>query len=133
MLAVTTYITTDIAATPLFWVVPLAIYIGTFIVAFARRQFLRLRILLVLQGMALAAAGVVGMTGTPNAAGLIIALSAFTLTAAACHTELAKRRPDVGRLTGYDSLISVGGALGGVFSALLAPILFRAHGSIRCC
>ena len=44
MLAVTTYITTDIAATPLFWVVPLAIYIGTFIVAFARRQFLRLRI-----------------------------------------------------------------------------------------
>ncbi len=124
MLAVTTYITTDIAATPLFWVVPLAIYIGTFIVAFARRQFLRLRILLVLQGMALAAAGVVGMTGTPNAAGLIIALSAFTLTAAVCHTELAKRRPDVGRLTGYYLLISVGGALGGVFSALLAPILF---------
>ncbi len=124
MLAVTTYITTDIAATPLFWVVPLAIYIGTFIVAFARSQFLRLRILLVLQGMALAAAGVVGMTGTPNASGLIIALSAFTLTAAVCHTELAKRRPDVGRLTGYYLLISVGGALGGVFSALLAPILF---------
>jgi len=124
MLAVTTYITTDIAATPLFWIVPLAIYIGTFILAFARRQFLRLRILLVLQGMALAAAGVVGMTGTPSAAGLIIALSAFTLTAAVCHTELAKRRPDVGRLTGYYLLISVGGALGGVFSALLAPILF---------
>jgi hypothetical protein len=124
MLAVTTYITTDIAATPLFWVVPLAIYIGTFIVAFSRRQFLRLRILLVLQGTALAAAGVVGMTGTPNASGLIVALSAFTLTAAVCHTELAKRRPDVGRLTGYYLLISVGGALGGVFSALLAPILF---------
>ena len=124
MLAVTTYITTDIAATPLFWVVPLAIYIGTFILAFARRQFVRLRILLVLQGMALAAAGVVGMTGTTNAAGLIIAISAFTLTAAVCHTELAQRRPDVGRLTGYYLLISVGGALGGVFSALLAPVLF---------
>ncbi len=124
MLAVTTYITTDIAATPLFWVVPLAIYIGTFILAFARRQILRLRILLVLQGIALAAAGVVGMAGTPNAAGLIIALGAFTLTAAVCHTELAKQRPDVGRLTGYYLLISVGGALGGLFSALLAPILF---------
>jgi len=74
--------------------------------------------------MALAAAGIVGVTGTPNAACLIIALSAFTLTAAVCHTELAKRRPDVGRLTGYYLLISVGGALGGVFSALLAPILF---------
>jgi hypothetical protein len=124
LLAVTTYVTTDIAATPLFWVVPLAIYIGTFILAFARRQFLPPRILLVLQGMALAAAGVVGMTGTTNAAGLIIALSAFALTAAVCHTELAQRRPEAGRLTSYYLLISVGGALGGVFSALLAPVLF---------
>lgn len=124
MLAVTTYITTDIAATPLFWVVPLAIYICTFILAFARRQFIGQRTLLALQGMALAAAGLVGMSGTPNAAGPIISLSAFTLTAAVCHTELAQRRPDVRRLTGYYLLISVGGALGGVFSAVLAPVLF---------
>jgi hypothetical protein len=124
MLAVTTYITTDIAATPLFWVVPLAIYIGTFILAFARRQFIGQRTLLALQGMALAAAGLVGLSGTPNAAGLIISLSAFTLTAAVCHTELAQRRPDVRRLTSYYLLISVGGALGGVFGAVLAPGLF---------
>ena len=124
MLAVTTFITTDIAATPLFWVVPLAIYIGTFILAFARRQFIGLRTLLALQGMALAAAGVVGISGTPNAAGLIISLSAFTLTSAVCHTELAQRRPDARGLTDYYLLISLGGALGGVFCALLAPVLF---------
>jgi hypothetical protein len=124
MLAVTTYITTDIAATPLFWVVPLAIYIGTFMLAFARRQFIGQRTLLALQGMALAAAGLFGMIGTPTTASLIISLSAFTLTAAVCHTELAQRRPDARGLTGYYLLISLGGALGGVFCALLAPVLF---------
>ena len=124
MLAVTTYITTDIAATPLFWVVPLAIYIGTFMLAFARRQFIGQRTLLALQGMALAAAGLVGMYGTPTTVSLIISLSAFTLTAAVCHTELAQRRPDARGLTGYYLLISLGGALGGVFCALLAPVLF---------
>jgi hypothetical protein len=124
MLAVTTYITTDIAATPLFWVVPLAIYIGTFILAFARRQFIGLHTLLALQGMALAAAGLAGMYGTPTTASLIISLSAFTLTASVCHTELAQRRPDARGLTGYYLLISLGGALGGMFCALLAPVLF---------
>jgi hypothetical protein len=124
MLAVTTYITTDIAATPLFWVVPLAIYIGTFMLAFARRQLIGRRTLLALQGMALAAAGLVGMIGTPTTVSLIISLSAFTLTAAVCHTELAQRRPDARGLTGYYLLISLGGALGGVFCALLAPVIF---------
>ncbi|WGJ16409.1 fused MFS/spermidine synthase [Methylocapsa sp. D3K7] len=124
MLAVTTYITTDIAATPLFWVMPLAIYIGTFMLAFARRQFIGQRTLLALQGMALAAAGLIGMYGTPTIVSLISSLSAFTLTAAVCHTELAQRRPDAQGLTGYYILISLGGALGGVFCALLAPVLF---------
>jgi len=124
MLAVTTYITTDIAATPLFWVVPLAIYIGTYILAFAHRQLIGQRALLVLQGIALAAAALAGLTVAHNVAGLFIALSAFTFTAAVCHTELARLRPDVRRLTGYYLLVSLGGALGGAFSALLAPVLF---------
>jgi hypothetical protein len=124
MLAVTTYITTDIAAMPLFWVVPLAIYIGTFMLAFARRQLIGQRSLLALQGIALAAAGLVGMIGTPTTVSLIISLSAFTSTAAFCHTELAQRRPNARGLTGYYLLISLGGALGGVFCALLAPVLF---------
>ena len=124
MLAVTTYITTDIAATPLFWVAPLAIYIGTYIVAFARRQLVGQRTLLTLQAIAFAAAALAGFTGAQNLASLAISLGAFTFTAAVCHTELARRRPDVRQLTGYYLLMSVGGALGGIFSALLAPALF---------
>jgi hypothetical protein len=124
MLAVTTYITTDIAATPLFWVAPLAIYIVTFMLAFARRPLLGQSTLLALQGVALAGAGLVGLTGVPHAIGLIISLCAFASTAAVCHTELAQRRPDVRHLTGYFLLISLGGALGGLFSALAAPVLF---------
>ena len=109
MLAVTTYITTDIAATPLFWVVPLAIYIGTYILAFARRQIVGQRALLALQAIALAAAALASFTGGHNLAILVISLSAFTFTAAVCHTELARRRPDARRLTGYYLLISLGG------------------------
>ncbi len=124
MLAVTTYITTDIAATPLFWVAPLAIYIGTYILAFARRQIIGQRALLTLQGIAFVAAALAGFTGARNLASLLISLGAFTFTAAVCHTELARRRPDVRRLTDYYLLISVGGALGGIFSALVAPVLF---------
>ncbi|PNG24676.1 spermidine synthase [Methylocella silvestris] len=125
MLAVTTYITTDIAATPLFWVAPLTIYILTFMLAFSRRPLIGLRALLPLQGIALAAAALAGLNGTPAAAGLILSLVVFALTSAVCHTELAQRRPDAPRLTSYFLLISIGGALGGSFSALLAPALFR--------
>ena len=124
MLAVTTHITTDVAAVPLFWVVPLAIYILTFVLAFAERSPLNRRAMLVLQGIALAAAGTISLEGTRNMAAMLIPLVAFALTAVVCHTELASRRPDVQHLTGYFFLISVGGALGGLFNALLAPMLF---------
>lgn len=124
MLAVTTYITTDVAATPLFWVAPLAIYIATFIFAFARRQFVSWRTLLVLQGAALAGAALCGLINVPIAIGIPISLSVFALTAAVCHTELAQRRPDAAHLTGYFLFISLGGSLGGLFGALLAPLIF---------
>jgi hypothetical protein len=124
MLAVTTYITTDIAATPLFWIAPLAIYIVTYMLAFARRQFVGQRTLLTLQGAALAAASLIWLVNAPLWASLTIALSVFALTAAVCHTELAQRRPDAKHLTSYYLLIAAGGALGGVFCALLAPVLF---------
>ncbi len=125
MLAVTTHITTDVASVPLFWVAPLAIYILTFVLAFAQRARLHRRILLMLQGAALAIAGLTSLADTSNMAAMLVPLLAFALTAAVCHTELASRRPNVQYLTGYFFLISVGGALGGLFNALLAPVLFQ--------
>lgn len=124
MLAATTQITTDIAAAPLLWVMPLAVYILTFVLAFARRPLLRRRALLLPQGVALAAAAAAGMTTAANTAALLAPLAAFALTAAVCHAELAEQRPAVRHLTGYFLLISVGGALGGMFNALVAPALF---------
>ncbi len=124
MLAVTTHITTDIAAVPLFWVAPLAVYILTFVLAFARRPLLTRRALLVPQGAALAVTGALGIGVAPNALALLAPPVAFALTAAVCHAELAERRPEVRHLTGYFLLISAGGALGGLFNALLAPVLF---------
>ena len=88
------------------------------------RDRLKRSALLLPQGVALAAAGVAGIGGVPNAVALFAPLAAFALTAAVCHAELAERRPEVGHLTGYFLLISVGGALGGLFNALLAPVLF---------
>ncbi len=124
MLAVTTHITTDVAAVPLFWVVPLAIYILTFIIAFARGAPRPGRLLLLAQVLALAAAGITAYIGTLNALAMLVPLVAFALTAAVCHGELAARRPGARELTGYFFLISLGGAAGGLFNALLAPVLF---------
>ena len=129
MLAVTTYITADVASAPLFWVLPLAIYIATFMLAFGRRQRAAPRWLARFQAVALVLAAAMTLVG---AAGLVrlglslgIALTAFGLTAALCHLKLAQERPEVGHLTRYFLLISVGGVLGGLFAGLLAPMLFN--------
>ena len=124
MLAVTTHITADVVAVPLFWMLPLAIYILTFIVAFGRRAPAASPAALRIQGVTLALAGLTGLLGTGTNAAMLLPLAAFTLAAVVCHTELAARRPGVAHLTGYFLLISLGGALGGVFNALLAPVLF---------
>ncbi len=125
MLAVTTYITTDIAAAPLFWVIPLALYITTFMLAFGRRQRRMPKALPVIQAMSLGAAGIAALTGTRSLAALAIALAVFTVTALVCHLALASARPHPRHLTRYFLLIAAGGALGGAFNALLAPVLFR--------
>ncbi len=124
MLAVTTYITTDIAAAPLFWVIPLTIYILTFMLAFGRTRRAMPRHLPAAQAVALAVAGVAALMGVPNLLALFVALVVFSLTATVCHLLLAASRPDPAHLTRYFLLISIGGALGGVFNALVAPMLF---------
>ena len=129
MLAVTTYISADVASAPLFWVLPLAIYIATFMLAFGRVRRGIPRWLTRFQVVALVLAAVMTLVG---AAGVVrlglslgVALAAFGATAALCHLKLAQERPEVGHLTRYFLLISVGGVLGGVFAGLLAPMLFN--------
>jgi hypothetical protein len=126
MLSVTTYISTDIAAVPLLWVMPLSIYLLTFVIAFARRQFVSQRFLGALLPVAVLPP-LVSIIGDRTDNLWTIPIHLFTLFVAAlfCHGELARTRPGVSRLTEFYVWMSVGGAVGGLFNTLLAPVLFR--------
>jgi len=130
MLGVTTYLTTDIAAIPLIWIVPLALYLLTFILVFARWPvpwvgsphtvvlyaqpcFLLFLILDMLARL-----------GVPTWFEFFLHLAAFFSTALVCHGELAKDRPAAHHLTEFYLCMSAGGVLGGMFNALIAPQVF---------
>jgi hypothetical protein len=126
LLGATTYISTDVAAAPLLWVVPLALYLATFILAFSRTAFpaaaaFQRWLPVVVLPAAVAASLHISRPVMP-----VIGLHLLALFAvgAACHSRLAEERPPVDRLTEFYLLISVGGVAGGLFNALLAPQLF---------
>ena len=125
LLATTQHLTTDVVAIPLFWVVPLALYLLTYVIVFARRPLLRQRWMLKLQPLLLIALALT-FYWQVNALWFVLPLhlAAFFVTAMVCHGELAARRPAVDQLTAYYLWMAVGGVLGGSFTALLAPLLF---------
>lgn len=126
MLGVTTHLTTDVASAPFLWVAPLALYLLTFVFAFSERRILSWPALLVLQAAFVAAAVSLAPFTSMNWAILLVAdLCAFFFTALLCHQTLADRRPDPATLTEFFLWLSVGGVVGGVFNALLAPVLFK--------
>jgi hypothetical protein len=127
LLGFTTHITTDLAATPLFWVVPLAIYLVTFVLAFARRPPLRHAVMVQLLPVILITLVVCGpLVQQLPAFGLMLGLNlgCFFAIGMVCHGELAQERPQINRLTEFYFYISLGGVLGGLFNAILAPMLF---------
>jgi hypothetical protein len=126
MLGVTTYSTTDIAPIPLFWVVPLALYLLTYIIAFSRPHPAVHRVAITLLPVAIVALVIAHRLGTASPIGARIAfhLAAFFDAALVCHGELAATRPASRHLTAFYLWLSVGGALGGVLNALIAPLLF---------
>lgn len=126
MLSVTTYISSEIAAVPLLWSLPLALYLASFIVVFSRRPPIphawikrALPVVLVAVAMVLAS----GAT-TPIVLLAGLHLAGFFAVALVCHGELARDRPGVGQLTQFYLWMSLGGVLGGAFNALLAPMVF---------
>ena len=125
MLGVTTYITTDIASAPFLWVIPLALYLGTFIIAFQAKPAISPELTLILQAAALAACvALLPYRMTFFLIQLFVHLSAFFLTALMCHQALVARRPDPSRLTEFYLWMSLGGVLGGAFNAFAAPVIF---------
>jgi len=128
MLGITAYITVEQGSIPLFWVIPLALYLFTFVVAFARHQIIKPSLVSALQPLTLAFIFFIFLEkpfitemGSEH---LIYPALAFFFSALLCHLKLASERPPPGRLTEYYLWIAVGGALGGSFNAFLAPILF---------
>jgi hypothetical protein len=131
MLGVTTYLTTDIAAIPLFWVVPLALYLLSFILVFARWPVLWTdkphRFVVYSQPVILLVASLFMFAGFNASTWMVITahLAAFFSCVMLCHGELAKDRPPPQYLTEFFLWMSVGGVVGGLFNAFLAPLLFK--------
>ena len=126
MLSVTTYLSTDIAAIPLLWVVPLALYLLTFMLVFGRRRIVPHRVWVEILPVALLPLVLVLVARANEPLALVIPthLVTFFVAAMVCHGELAQDRPDPRHLTEFYLWISVGGVLGGVFTALVAPVVF---------
>ncbi|HEV2567713.1 fused MFS/spermidine synthase [Sphingomonas sp.] len=125
MLSTTTYLTTDIVAMPMLWVIPLGLYLLSFTLAFGEERgavvsLCRLSPLIVLAfgGMAIRHA-----PGQPFFMAMVELLLLFTI-AVTLHAEMYRTRPAPIHLTSFYLCMSIGGALGGVFSGLLAPVLF---------
>src|SRR4051794_3320569 len=125
MLSTTLHITTDIMAMPLLWVLPLGLYLLSFTVAFAKERrvaawITRLSPIMLL----IAACGV--FSDVPVSASLLAIASLLGLffISVAIHGALYDRRPDPSQLTTFYLAMSVGGVLGGLFCALLAPMIF---------
>jgi spermidine synthase len=126
MMGVTTYITLDIVAIPLLWVIPLCLYLLSFVITFARwPAWCQTGAVLAMPFLALPVVFVAESGMRPGIiVGTVLHLVAFFAVAMMCHGELAKSRPAPARLTEFYLLISLGGVLGGLFNALAAPLIF---------
>ncbi len=127
MLGVTTHVTTNVAAVPLLWVVPLAIYLLTFILVFAARPPISHRLMVQSFPFVVVVLGLL-FFAPPQELGwyvIPIHLGAFFVAAMVCHGELARCRPGTQHLTEYYLWMSFGGVLGGLFNAIVAPLTFN--------
>ena len=126
MLNVTTYLSTDIAAIPLLWVVPLALYLLTFILVFASRPLLPHRLMVRAMPIVLLPLLIAMMAGATQPATLVVPLHllVFFVITMVCHGELAHDRPATRHLTEFYLSMSLGGVLGGALNALVAPLVF---------
>lgn len=126
MLGVTTYITTDIAAVPLLWVLPLGLYLLSFVIVFARRPVLPPRVMgRILPFVVLPLTYLMMLSAAERRwVYVVLHLGVFFVAAVSCHGRLAASRPAARHLTEYYFWMAVGGVLGGVFNTLLAPAVF---------
>ncbi len=129
LLATTNQICQNVASVPFLWILPLSIYLVTFILCFDSDGWYRRDLVLWVLAVGCAGSGYVLKAGLEVSLPLLIGVYSCTLFAAcmACHGELVRLRPGARHLTLFYLMLSCGGALGGIFVSLLAPIVFDAY------
>ncbi len=126
MLGVTMHITTDLVVVPLLWVLPLAIYLLSFILVFARRQWLPHSVMVRAMPITVVVLLLILLSHATQPLALLITahLAGLFIISMTCHGELSRDRPHAQNLTTFYLMLGVGGMLGGVFNAIAAPLLF---------
>ena len=130
LLAVTNHVSQNIAAVPFLWIVPLSLYLLSFILCFERAAWYNRSIFLRLLGVALggmAYALAPRFSNLPFAVMISLFCAGLFICCMFCHGELARLKPHPDHLTSFYLLVSLGGAMGAVFVALLAPYLFAGY------
>jgi hypothetical protein len=126
LIAVTAHISTDVAAAPLLWVLPLSLYLLTWVLVFQSRPLLPHKWMLLLQPLAIMGGIILLVVGGEQ--NLLMTLGGhllcFFIIAMASHGELARTRPAARYLTGFYVALSFGGMIGGLFAGLIAPFTF---------
>jgi hypothetical protein len=127
LVAVTAHISTDVAAVPLLWVLPLALYLLTFVIVFARHPIVPHWVVVAVQpAFIIALVAVIIFDPIKTIVGLLaVHLSVFFVNALMCHGELARTRPAPRYLTAFYLWISAGGVIGGLGAGLIAPYVFN--------
>ncbi|NJD19826.1 MAG: ferrichrome ABC transporter permease, partial [Gemmatimonadetes bacterium] len=131
LLAVTNAVCYDLAAIPLFWVVPLALYLLSFVVAFdAPRRYRRPVYVSLLVVSVVAACRLAGTGNAPLLPQLPVYLGMLLVGCLVCHGEVYRLRPHPRHLTGFYLAIALGGALGGASVAVVAPVVFTSYAEL---
>ncbi len=129
LMAATSHLTANIAPVPMLWVLPLVIYLLTFILCFesARwyKRWLFLPLIAVLTPLLIAGTTFPSLMPRGIAWPTLLLCAAIFAYCMACHGELARLKPPPAQLTAYYLMIATGGALGGLFTGLLAPRIFN--------
>jgi len=139
MLGITSYMTNNIASAPFLWIMPLALYLLTFVIVFARRPIVStgtiaklfpwviiVALLTMMPNFTFDLFGLTINTSPSKVIKIPLLLTAYFLISLYCHSILVGRRPESSHLTTFYILMSVGGVLGGIFNALIAPVIFDA-------
>ena len=126
LISVTSHISTDIASAPFMWVIPLALYLATFVIVFQTRPVLPHNWMVAIEPLFIVALAGIMVLDIRQYVLWLLALNvvAFFVITMVCHGQLSRSRPPAQHLTAFYMWMSAGGVIGGIFAGLIAPNVF---------